>query len=122
MLIAEGALPFIWLPIWLCFISDHPRKAKWISQEERDHLETTLRHETGQLEPPNQASLWRAFLQPTVFVMLPVYFLQNCAVYGCNTFLTEGIKSAGQKFTGFQTAVLHVFSYEPAVVIQLIYV
>src|SRR5512140_2631509 len=28
MLIFEGALPFLWLPIWLYFISDHPRQAK----------------------------------------------------------------------------------------------
>jgi CheY-like chemotaxis protein len=31
MLILEGALPFLWLPIWWFFISDHPRDAKWIS-------------------------------------------------------------------------------------------
>src|SRR5689334_16214375 len=28
MLIMEGALPFIWLPIWLYYISDHPKDAK----------------------------------------------------------------------------------------------
>ena len=27
MLVLEGALPFIWLPIWWFFISDHPRDA-----------------------------------------------------------------------------------------------
>src|SRR5579864_2334973 len=42
MLRIEGALPFIWLPIWLYFISDHPREAKWISQEEREYIETRL--------------------------------------------------------------------------------
>ena len=31
MLILEGALPFVWLPIWWFFISDHPRDARWIS-------------------------------------------------------------------------------------------
>src|SRR3954471_10743962 len=39
MIVIEGALPFIWLPIWLYFISDHPRQAKWISPEERAYLE-----------------------------------------------------------------------------------
>ncbi len=34
MLILEGALPFVWLPVWWCFISDHPREAKWISPGE----------------------------------------------------------------------------------------
>lgn len=31
MLISEGALPFLWLPIWLYFINDHPRQARWLS-------------------------------------------------------------------------------------------
>src|SRR5213076_3241872 len=44
-LILEGALPFVWLPIWWIFIRDHPREAKWISAEEREHLETTLKRE-----------------------------------------------------------------------------
>src|SRR5258708_636082 len=42
MLVIEGALPFIWLPIWWFFIRDHPREAKWISREELTFLETTL--------------------------------------------------------------------------------
>ena len=43
MLILEGLLPFIWLPIWWFCIRDHPREAKWISAAEKDYLETTLR-------------------------------------------------------------------------------
>src|SRR5229473_7285270 len=58
MLIIEGALPFIWLPIWWFFIRDHPREAKWISPEEREHLETTLAREASALEPGTGAPLW----------------------------------------------------------------
>ena len=75
-LVLEGALPFIWLPIWWYYISDHPREAKWISAEERDHLESTLKREAAQLEPVAKAPLWHALLTPAVFVMIPVYFLQ----------------------------------------------
>ncbi len=51
MLTLEGALPFVWLPIWWFGIRDHPREAKWISAQERDFLETTLAREAAQLEP-----------------------------------------------------------------------
>src|SRR5712664_2918676 len=91
MLMLEGALPFLWLPIWWCFISDHPRKAKWISREEKEYLEGALQREASDLEPVKKVPLWQSFLQPAVFVMLPVYFLQNCAAYGCMTFLGEGL-------------------------------
>ncbi len=120
MLIVEGALPFVWLPLWLYFINDHPREAKWISAEEREHLETTLKREASDLEPVTKVPLWRAFLQPAVFVMLAVYFLQNCAAYGCNTFLSEGLKGVGHKFTSFQTGVLFAIPYLVTAVVMIV--
>jgi sugar phosphate permease len=56
-LILEGALPFVWLPIWWFFIRDHPREAKWISTEEREHLETALKLEASQLDGGRAAPL-----------------------------------------------------------------
>jgi MFS family permease len=111
MLIAEGALPFLWLPIWLYGISDHPREAKWISPGEREFLETTLEREARELEPARKMSVGRAFLQPTVWVMLAICLLYNFASYGCNTFLTEGLRSSGHHFTGLQTGLLFALPY-----------
>jgi MFS family permease len=111
MLILEGALPFIWLPIWWFCIADHPRDAKWISKEEREFLEKTLAAEAARLEPIKSAPIWHAFLNPVLFVMMAIYFLQNCAAYGCNTFLSEALKGKGHNFTGFQTGVLFAIPY-----------
>jgi MFS family permease len=120
MLILEGALPFCWLPIWLYFINDHPREAEWISKEEKNYLEGVLQHEAAELEPSTSTSMWQAFVQPAVFVMIPIYFLQNCAAYGCNTFLTEGIHSTGHDFTPFQTSVLFAVPYALAAVVMVV--
>ncbi|HUR45912.1 MAG TPA: MFS transporter [Candidatus Saccharimonadales bacterium] len=119
-LILEGALPFIWLPIWWFFIRDHPREAKWISHEEREHLETTLARETAHLSSGVQVPLWRTIIQPAVFVMVPVYFLQNCAAYGCNTFLSEALKSPGLNFTPFHTGILYAIPYLVAAVVMVL--
>jgi MFS family permease len=119
-LVLEGALPFIWLPIWWYYISDHPREAKWISAEERDHLESTLKREASQLDPVAKAPLWHALLTPAVFVMIPVYFLQNCAAYGCNTFLSEALKGQGKNFTPFQTGILYAIPYAVAAVLMVL--
>ncbi len=119
-LIAEGVLPFIWLPIWWYFISDHPREAKWISAEERQHLEATLASEATNLEPAAKVPLWKAMLHPAVFVMVPIYFLQNCAAYGCNTFLSEALKSPGHQFTPLQTGILYAVPYVVAAVFMVI--
>jgi MFS family permease len=122
-LIVEGALPFLWLPIWWFFISDHPREAKWISPAEREHLETTLAREAAELDSGKKATFWEALAQPGVFaaiaVMVPIYFLQNCAAYGCNTFLSEALKSPDRKFTPLHTGVLYAIPYLVAAVCMI---
>src|SRR5438093_3335152 len=120
MLIVEGALPFIWLPIWLCFIRDHPREAKWISREEREAIEARLQQEAADLEPAKPDPFWQAFLQPSVFVMLPIYFLQNCAAYGCNLFLTSSLHRTDVKLTGLQEGLLFAVPYGVAVVAMIL--
>jgi sugar phosphate permease len=119
-LVVEGALPFLWLPIWWYFMSDHPRDAKWISREEREHLEATLAREAAEIEPKQKAPLWTAFLRPAVFVLVPIYFLQNCAAYGCNTFLSEALKSPERKFTPVQTGILYAIPYLVAAVCMVL--
>ena len=110
-LIIEGALPFFWLPIWLWFISDRPRDAEWISTEERQFLETTLDREAGAGQAGKPAPVLDIFKQPTVFLMMVIYFLQNCAAYGCNTFLTSSFDGAPIKFTEVERGLLFAVPY-----------
>jgi len=108
-LILEGLLPFLWLPLWWFCIRDHPREAAWISPEERQHLEETLRKENAELEPVKAVSVLGRCFEPAVFVMVAIYFLHNCAAYGCMTFFTSGLK--GQGFSPFQYGILFAVPY-----------
>jgi MFS family permease len=118
MLVIEGALPFVWLPIWWFCIRDHPREASWISREERDYLETTLRHEVTALETPGKASWLETLRQPAVFVMVTLYFLHNCAVYGCMTFFTTGLKGRG--LSALQYGLLFAVPYAVTAVVMVL--
>jgi sugar phosphate permease len=109
MLILEGILPFIWLPIWWTFIYDRPRDAKWISTEEREYLEKTLARESAELEPVQRRTVWEGLLRPELFVMVAIYFLHNLAAYGCMTFLTDGLKE--RNFSAVQYGVLFAVPY-----------
>jgi MFS family permease len=120
MLIAEGCLPFIWLPIWLYFIRDHPRDVKSISAEERDYIENALKREAAELEPPIKTPVWHFLLKPTVFVMIAICFLYNCAAYGCNAFLTEGLHDPSHSFTGLQTGLLFAVPYVVTAVFMVV--
>src|SRR6185369_1266445 len=83
-------------------------------------LETTLRREALELEPVGSVSVWPSLLQPAVFIMISVYFLQNCAAYGCNTFLSEALKGQGKNFTPFHTGILYAIPYAVAAVLMLL--
>lgn len=124
-IVAEGALPFLWLPIWWFFINDHPREAKWISAEEREYLETTLAREAAALEAPAAGAWWTELLRPRVLcsvllVMVPIYFLQNCAAYGCITFLSTALSSPGREVSRLETGILYAIPYAIAAVCMVL--
>jgi sugar phosphate permease len=79
MMISEGALPFVWLAVWLICIKDHPSDAKWLRPAERDTLVATLRRESDELERAQAVPFLRALFQPRVFALIAVYF---CYVSG----------------------------------------
>jgi MFS family permease len=118
MLILEGMLPFLWLPIWWFGIRDHPREAKWISAEERSYLETTLQRESAELEPSQPVSLWARLRERAVWVLIAMYFLQNGAAYGCMTFFTSSLK--GRDFTGLQYGILFGIPYALTAVVMVV--
>lgn len=94
MLVAEGALPFLWLLIWSWFIADHPRHASWITDEERVHLETTLKSEAADLHLAVSKSILQTMLRPQVLVLVLVYFLLNTGNYGFLFWLPSAINNA----------------------------
>lgn len=118
MLILEGALPFIWLPIWWFFINDHPHEAKWISPEERNHLETTLEAEAAQLEPVQKISFWERLWRREILVMIGINFLHNSAAYGCMAFFTDSLKS--KKFSAVEYGFLFAVPYAVTAVIMVL--
>jgi MFS family permease len=118
MLMLEGLLPFIFLPIWWFCIRDHPREAKWISEEEKTYLETTLQKESLDREPPEKISMLARLAHPSVFVMVALYFLHNCAAYGSMTFFTNSLK--GQGFSPLQYGLLFAVPYAVTAVVMVI--
>lgn len=118
MIIMEGILPFIWLPIWWFGVTDHPEQARWLPAEERAFLESTLRSEVTQLDSVPTIPWWARLAHPSVFVMLAIYFLHNCAAYGCMTFFTTGLKGRG--FDAVQYGILFSIPYAVTAVIMVI--
>ena len=60
MMIAEGALPILWLAVWLLFIEDHPSEVRWLASADRERLALTLNQEAAVLESAAPVSYLRA--------------------------------------------------------------
>jgi MFS family permease len=118
MLFLEGSLPLVWLPIWWFYIRDHPREVQWISADERNRLEKTLHDETVDQEPALPVSLLSRLLNPVVLAMIVLYFLHNCAAYGCMTFFTDSLKAGN--FSGAEKGFLLAAPYALTAVLMLL--
>jgi len=118
MLVLEGALPFVWLPIWWFFICDHPREARWLPPAERQFLETTLQSEEAGLAPVETRPFWAGLCRRGIVVMIVMNFLHNAAAYGCMTFFTEVLQA--RRFSPVQHGFLFAVPYALTAVIMVI--
>jgi MFS family permease len=112
MILLEGILPFLWLPLWWFCIRDHPSEAKWLSAEESNYLQKTLQQENDAAEPVRKLPWWATLYKPAIYVMILLYFLHNCAAYGCMAFFTDALKGRGYNSVqyGFLFAVPYVLT------------
>ena len=119
MLILEGMLPFLWLPLWWFCIRDHPREAKWVSARGKEtSWKPPCSGKPPSLEPSQSVSLWGRLCERPVLVLIAMYFLQNCAAYGCMTFFTSSLK--GRAFTGLQYGILFGIPYALTAVLMVL--
>ena len=94
MLMVEGALPFVWLAIWLTTVYDYPREARWISPDESAYLESTLGREVAQLEPIKPEPILRALVRPQVLLLVLIFFIRSIAELGFLFWLPSALKAA----------------------------
>ncbi len=109
MLIAEGLLPIIWLPLWWFVIRDRPRDASWVTREQHDALDAQFQKEAAEMPAATSVPIWTALSHPGILVMIAMYFIQNSVAYGCMTFFTSTLKGRG--FTEVQYGLLFALPY-----------
>jgi len=110
LLIVEGGLPFVWLLVWLGLIDDYPRDAGWISQQEREYLETTLADEAAELKTQDRVSYLSALLSPQVLILTVIYFMRNFGSYGSLFWLPTAL-GKGMKLGDFAIGIVITIPY-----------
>jgi sugar phosphate permease len=111
MFIWEGLPAIIWAFFWWRLVNDKPKDAKWLTQTEKDALESALQKEQEVIKPlKNYAA---AFKSRAVILLSLQYALWSIGVYGFVIWLPSIIKAAPQMSiirTGWLSSVPYVFA------------
>lgn len=107
------AIPAVLLGIVVLFwLTDRPAKAKWLTEEERTWLQTTLQaEEQTRAAGPRHSSAWRGLADKRVLALALVYFGTSAGLYTLGIWAPQIIHSFGA--SSLQTGFLNAF---PAVI------
>jgi MFS family permease len=93
LFIMEGAVSLSLICIWLPLISDHPEEAKWISKEEKEYLQTTLRaekaasHNAFKRADRGEYSYRRLFKDNNLWLLIALLICYTTGQYGYTIWL-----------------------------------
>jgi sugar phosphate permease len=94
----EGLLTFAFLFVWLWLAGDRPAQARWITQAERDFIESALRAEQQRSnDAEKQPATFRAVLADrTTWHLIAINFFYQAGVYGYTLWLPTILKTLTQ--------------------------
>jgi ACS family tartrate transporter-like MFS transporter len=109
MYIAEAA-PTVLVGIFvLLYVTDRPAKARWLREEERAWLISTLDNERRTIERKRKVSLWQSFWDPKILLLSLNYFGIVTAALGMLLFLPQIVKQLG--LTNMQVGWVSMIPY-----------
>jgi ACS family tartrate transporter-like MFS transporter len=112
LLILEGVPAVIAGMVALFYLTDRPRDARWLADDERAWITAELDLEARAKHGPrvsNWEACWRAFRDRDVMLLTSVYFLGACAQYGFSFWLPKIL----QKLSGFSSSEVALIAALP---------
>jgi sugar phosphate permease len=111
MFIWEGLPAIVWAFFWWFLVNDKPKDAKWLTQDEKNALESALQKEQQGIKPVKNYAA--AFKSRVVILLCLQYAFWSIGVYGFVIWLPDIIKKASQMNivkTGWLSAVPYLFA------------
>jgi ACS family tartrate transporter-like MFS transporter len=99
--ILEGMPAVLFGVVTIFYLTDRPEQARWLPEEEKQWLVSTLAQERNRQASAGRADLRAAFRHPQILLLALIYFLGTTSSYGLTFFLpsiTENMK--GLSITG----------------------
>jgi sugar phosphate permease len=91
--VLQGLPPLLWAIVWWFAVADRPAQARWISAEEREYLETTLKAEEDAKPAFAKQGYRQALANRQVLLLVGVYFFWTTGFYGFSLWLPSVVKT-----------------------------
>jgi ACS family tartrate transporter-like MFS transporter len=95
MFIVEAVPALILGVMVLFYMTDRPEKAKWLRDDERNWLVTTMNAEAAKKAGTTSHSVWRGLADPRVIALSLVYFGTSAGLYTLGIWAPQIIKEFG---------------------------
>ena len=96
LFIVEGIPTVIFGVFTLFYLTERPSKAVWLTDEEKEWIESTLKEEREQIQSKKHFGLKDALLSPIVLVLGLVYFCTQMPPYGFFMWIPQVVQSFGE--------------------------
>jgi ACS family tartrate transporter-like MFS transporter len=95
MFVVEAVPALILGVVVLFYMTDRPEKAKWLREDERNWLVTTMNAESAKKAGTASHSVWRGLADPRVIALSMVYFGTSAGLYTLGIWAPQIIKEFG---------------------------
>jgi ACS family tartrate transporter-like MFS transporter len=120
LLVLEGMPAAIFGIVTLFYLTDRPKEARWLSEDEKAWIDGELKREKREKEIGHpEISILRGFASSTVVILVAGYFFINLTGYGLNIWLPKMVeKLPGLTIwqVGLVASLPHVFSIPTMIV------
>lgn len=106
MFFTEGLLAVIAGFAALKFLTNHPQKAKWLTQGEKDSLTAAMEREDTVRQADGPTGIWKAMASWKVWYFTIIYFCLQIAVYGTTFYLPQQVSNLIGQDVGFQVGLV----------------
>lgn len=110
LLVAEGAIPFAWLAVWVATIDDRPAAARWLPPEEREYLLRELAPKPKKHAKEPDRRIGEALIGLPTAILVVLYFFLNCGSYGYLFWLPSALEAV-RKVPSFSLGLLFAVPY-----------
>ncbi|MGI8564413.1 MAG: MFS transporter [Candidatus Dormibacter sp.] len=104
--ILQGLPAVIFGVVTFFYLTDRPRDARWLTDEERGWLEDQLARERAEKQSRHHLSEWQALLSPRILHLTAIYLCIVLGIYGLNFFLPQIVKGLSTSYSNTTVGLL----------------